>query len=96
MSTNSCPLCKRPLILGPSVDKHHLIPKSLGGKDVIEVHKICHQKIHSLFSERELLKNYNTIEKLLTHPDIINFVKWVQKKAPEYVDSNIRANRKKY
>lgn len=96
MKLDTCPLCRRDLVPGPSIDKHHLIPKSLGGKEVVVIHKICHQKIHSLFSERELLKIYNSIEKLRSHDDVQKFIQWVQKKAPEYVDLNITANRKKY
>jgi len=41
-----CPLCGRPLIRGDSVDEHHLIPKSQGGRDKYLIHKVCHQKIH--------------------------------------------------
>lgn len=96
MNTKNCPLCQRELIDGPSVDKHHLIPKSLGGKEVFLLHKICHRKIHSLFSERELKKQYNTFEALLKHEEIIKFVQWVQKKPAEFMDKNITANRKKY
>lgn len=96
MKLDTCPLCERLLIIGPSVDKHHLIPKSLGGKEVVLIHKICHQKIHSLFSERELLKTYNSIEKIKNHEDMKKFIQWVQKKSPEYLDLNITAKRKKY
>lgn len=90
-----CPLCGRDLIDGPSVDKHHLIPKLKGGKETVLIHKICHRKIHSLFTESELKNTYFSIEKLLEHPDIQIFVKWVQKKSPEFYDSNFQSNRRK-
>lgn len=81
-----CPICKRELIDGPSVDDHHLVPKTFGGKDKIQIHKICHRKIHSLLTERELQHVYNTVDALLGHEEIQKFVRWVSKKDPEYYD----------
>lgn len=96
MEAIKCPLCGRELGT-KKISKHHLIPKSKGGKytDTVMLHNICHQKIHSLFSEKELKRNYNTIEKLLTNEDMQKFVKWVAKKPPEFYDGNRSANRKK-
>ena len=79
-----CPLCNRVLIDGDSINEHHLLPKSLKGKEKIPVHKICHQKIHSLFTERGLFNYYHTIERLKEHPEIRKFIKWVQKQDPEF------------
>lgn len=98
-SSMKCPLCKRELIDGPSVDGHHLVPKTFGGKEVVILHKVCHHKIHSVFTERELLHDYNTIERLLQHEEIQKFVRWVRKKDPEYYDhskdTNTRNRRRK-
>ena len=79
-----CPLCNRPL--GTRIDKHHLKPKTFGGRDTFLIHKICHSKIHSVFSERELDKYYHTVERLLENEHIQNFVKWVSKKDPEFYE----------
>ena len=49
-----CPLCGRMLEPGPSVDDHHLVPRSQGGKTKTTIHRICHRKIHATLSEREL------------------------------------------
>lgn len=94
-TTNKCPICKRELIPGKSIDEHHLIPKTFKGKETILMHKICHQKLHATFTEREMYQFYNTIEALLSHPEIQKFVKWVRKKHPEYYDSNKETNRRK-
>ena len=59
------------------------------------LHKVCHAKIHSVFTESELARVYNTIEKLLEHPDIQKFVEWVKKKPPEFYESSKEANGKK-
>ena len=57
-----CPICNRMMIEGPSVDKHHFVPKSEGGVDTVFIHRVCHSKIHSLFTEKELAEEYNTPE----------------------------------
>ena len=81
-----CPLCGRELVGNKSVDKHHLIPRTFKGTETVIFHKICHRKLHSLFTEREMMKHYNTIEAILENEEIQKFVKWVIKKDPEYYD----------
>ena len=54
--STSCPICDRELG-NINVDKHHLVPKTRGGKDKFLIHKICHRKIHATFTEKELEKN---------------------------------------
>lgn len=90
-----CPICGRPMIQGPSVDEHHFIPKCKGGKEKQYLHKTCHRFIHSQFTESELSKVYNTPEKLLEVESIQNYVKWLKKKDPEFIDKIKTGNRKK-
>jgi hypothetical protein len=80
-----CPLCGRPLIPGPSIDEHHLTPRSQGGKDKHVVHKVCHRKIHQTFSEKQLARGYASWEALAAHPDIAAFITWVRKRPPEFL-----------
>lgn len=91
----NCPLCERIMIKGPSVDEHHFIPKSKGGKEKEYLHKTCHRFIHAQFTESELFRIYNTPEKLLAVDTIQNYMKWLQKKDPEFIDSIKTGNRKK-
>lgn len=78
-----CPICDR--VLGTiNVDKHHLVPKTHGGKEKFLVHKICHRKIHATFTEKELEKQYHTWAELRAHPEIEKFVLWVAKKPSDY------------
>lgn len=90
-----CPLCGRMLIPGPTVDEHHLVPKSKGGTAKTLIHKICHQKIHSLLSETTLAREYFTWEALKAHPELEKFIEWVQKRPADYVDKNRRAHSKR-
>ena len=80
-----CPLCNRELGT-EGIDRHHLVPKTFKGKELVTLHKICHRKIHATFTERELLSYYNTIERLLESEHIQEFVKWVSKKDPSFYD----------
>ncbi|MDQ2752842.1 MAG: HNH endonuclease [Bacteroidota bacterium] len=89
---NRCLLCGRRL--ADPCNRHHLLPLSKGvkGTHTILLHKICHDAIHSVFTEAELKNEYNTIEKLQQNAAIKQFVKWVRKKEPEYYD---KSNKKK-
>lgn len=91
----NCPLCGRPLVPGKSVDEHHLIPKSQGGRETHTMHRICHRKIHATFTEKELARNYSTWALLQSHEDITAFIMWVKKKAPEYYDNSVKAERRR-
>jgi len=88
---DNCPLCGRKL--DKSANEHHLVPKSKKGSDTITLHQICHNKIHSLIGEKELASYYNTIERLLEHEDIQNFVKWVQRKPIDYNDKAVMSKK---
>ncbi len=88
-----CPLCER--LLEPPFNRHHLLPLSKGGKGTttILLHKICHDKIHAVFTEMELKRYYHTIERLQGHEEIAAFIKWVSRKEPEYYDKSLRMKR---
>jgi hypothetical protein len=87
---NTCPLCCREL--APPYNKHHLMPLSKGGRGTptILLHKICHDKIHAVFTEMELKRFYHTIERIQQHESISNFIKWVQKKEPQFYDRSVK------
>lgn len=75
-----CPLCRRELVPGSTVNYHHLIPKAYGGKRRYAIHTVCHSKIHSLFTENELAVLYNSFESLREHPEIVKFIHWLARK----------------
>ena len=89
-----CPLCGRPLGT-VNIDRHHLVPRSFKGREQFPVHKICHRKIHSVLSERELLQHYHTWEALRAHPDIATFIAWVARKPPGFWASTATARSKR-
>jgi hypothetical protein len=85
-----CALCGRELIR--PFNKHHLLPLSKGGKNTptILLHKICHDKIHAVLTEKELKNYYHTIERLQQQEEIQKFIRWVQKKEPGFYDKSVR------
>lgn len=83
-----CQLCKREIEGRSSC--HHLVPVLKGGKngEKVKLHQVCHDKIHSLFTERELQIKYNTIERLLENDSVVTFVNWIHKKPNDFYDSS--------
>lgn len=90
----TCPICSREI--AQPANLHHLLPISRGGAGTptVLLHQVCHSKIHSLFSEKELARNYNTIEKILANEDIQQFVRFIRKQPPTYYDKNKRSKNK--
>ena len=88
-----CPLCTRPLA-GPC-NRHHLLPISEGGAGTTTVwmHKICHDKIHAVFTEKELKRYYHTVDRLRESEEIRRFLEWIVRKEPEYYDRTVRKKR---
>lgn len=86
-----CPLCDRPMVAGPSVNLHHLVPRRFKGREAITVHRICHDKIHAVLSEKDLRDRYHTVERLRAQPEIAAFRRWVAGKPPTFVDGHHRA-----
>ncbi len=90
-----CPICDRDMWEGPSVDKHHMVPKCKGGKETEYLHRICHRKIHSIWTEKELEREFNNSDKIREHEEIQKFIKFVSKKEPDFYDRNEQHKRKK-
>jgi len=90
--TDDCGLCERPL--GNRVERHHLVPRSKGGRETVLLHPVCHRKIHSVFREGELATAYNTLDKLREHPEISRFVKWVSRRPPDFHSRTARPRRR--
>lgn len=60
----------------------------------ILLHKICHNKIHAVFTETELKRHYNTIEKLQQNEEMQKFIKRLSNKEPEFYDKPAKGKRK--
>ena len=86
----TCALCEREV---KKTTVHHLTPKQkdrrrtrdkLADDDyTIELCRACHKQIHSLFTNNELKRDHNTLEKLKANEDVKKFVQWVRKRRVE-------------
>ena len=94
MDLDKCPICGRIMLEGSS-DRHHFVPKTFGGKETEFLHRICHRKIHSVFTERELLHEYHTVDAIMANDEMQKFVRWVKKKEPEFYDGSKDTNDRK-
>jgi hypothetical protein len=93
MEEKDCALCGR--TLAEPFNKHHLLPLSKGGKNTptILLHKICHDKIHSVFTETELKRYYHTMDRMKENQEVQRFLKWICKKEPGFYDRSARLKR---
>ena len=87
-----CPLCGRPLLDDASTDLHHPVPRSRGGREVAAMHRVCHQKIHSVFTEIELATTYHDWNALRAHPAMADFIRWIARKPPGFYDRSRTTN----
>ena len=87
-----CPICER-AIPDTQRDAHHLIPKSKGGTRTEFLHRICHRQIHALFTETELARQYNNVEALLRHPEMMRFVAWAKTKPDDFYERTHKSQR---
>ncbi|HET7478670.1 MAG TPA: hypothetical protein VFJ72_04040 [Rubrobacteraceae bacterium] len=85
-----CGLCGR---MVERRTRHHLIPRSRHGNKrvrrsfareelnrTVALCPACHRQIHRTLTEKDLEREYNTVEALLSHPDILRFVRWIERK----------------
>ncbi len=97
--TPVCPLCKRPIPSHAKQSQHHLIPKLKGGRGgpTVLLHQVCHNEIHATLTEAELARDFDTPEKLRTHPHLAKFVQWLEKKPADFhvrTQKSLRRRRK--
>ena len=86
-----CQLCRRITKLGTT--RHHLIPRTCHSKKwfrktftreelstTVDVCRDCHRAVHTLEpDEKELGRNYNTVELLTANPMISRYLTWIRK-----------------
>jgi 5-methylcytosine-specific restriction enzyme A len=89
--TSICALCEREV---SQVTKHHLIPKSEGGREVVKLCNACHTTLHSFFTNETLLKELHTIDSLRAEPEIARYLAWVRKQRDSRIQVKSRRDRR--
>lgn len=102
-----CALCDRE----ETLTRHHLIPRTRHHNKrnkrefaraavhaVVGLCRSCHSQVHQVLTEKQLEREFNTLEKLCAHPGIVAFAEWIQTKPDGFRavmrrSSTLRANR---
>ncbi len=91
----SCEICQRREV---PLTRHHLLPQSRhnkprfrreftraeGRERIAMLCPACHSCVHSLLTEKQLERDYNTIDSLRAHPQIQAFAAWLATKPPGF------------
>ena len=84
-----CAICQRE----ETLTRHHLIPRTrhhnkrnkrefdrVTVKVTVGICRPCHSQIHLLLTEKELEREWSSIDKLRTHSELMKFAGWIAKK----------------
>jgi Fe-S oxidoreductase len=99
--TGKCAICGRE----ETLTRHHLIPRvrhrnkrnkrefdRVTVKEVVGICRPCHSQIHQLFTEKDLERAYNSIDKLRAHPELAKFAAWISAKPRGFRAAMRRSN----
>ena len=86
-----CSLCERPV---QSTSRHHLVPREEGGRHgpTVDLCQPCHSSVHRFLSNRELARQYPTVEALRAADGLQIYLGWIRKQRVERI-VNRRARR---
>ncbi len=72
-----CALCRR---YGPDLPttRHHLIPEHRKTSPVVDLCPPCHDTVHALFTNDELIESYRTIEDLQSADRLQDYLDWIR------------------
>jgi len=71
---------------------------SQGGRalenNLVVMHRPCHDKVHAVFTEAQLARDFSTIQLLLANEDIANFAAWIRKRPINFSDGTMSLRRR--
>ena len=62
--------------------RHHVVPKSRGGTETVLLCRPCHKQVHALFTEKELERDFNTVDALLSAEAMQPWLRFIRKRKP--------------
>ena len=100
----NCAICGRE----ETLTRHHLIPRTRHHnkrnkreferavvRQIAGICRPCHTQIHALLSEKELEREFNTIEHLKAHRGVSKFAEWIATKPRGFKAATQRATERK-
>ncbi len=84
-----CGLCAREVA---ETSRHHLVPRVEGGRHgpTVELCQPCHSSVHRFLSNRELARQYATVEALRAAPELQTYLAWVKRGRVERIRNRRR------
>ena len=76
-----CPICEHEYARR-ELTRHHLIPKCRKGREIVLLCRSCHSMIHATWSEKELERNFPTLEALLDSDELRPWIRWIRRHRP--------------
>jgi hypothetical protein len=77
----ACPICWHDYGRD-EMTRHHLVPKSRKGREIVLLCRPCHKQIHAVFSEKQLERDYGSLERLLAAAQMQSWIRWIRKRKP--------------
>ncbi|TDN37211.1 HNH endonuclease [Hymenobacter sp. UV11] len=67
--------------------RHHLVPREEGGRygAIVELCQPCHSSVHRFLSNRELARQYPTVEALRAAEALQGYLGWISKNKVEKI-----------
>ena len=83
-TSEQCSLCERQVPPG-MITLHHLRPREKGGnaEHRTPLCRPCHKQLHAMFSNTDLARSLDSIERLRAAPQLQAFLRWIRKKKPD-------------
>ena len=72
-----CALCGRYGDALP-MERHHLVPEHRKESPVVMVCSPCHDQLHALFTNEELIEEYHTAQKLREADRMQSYLDWIR------------------
>jgi 5-methylcytosine-specific restriction endonuclease McrA len=79
-------MCGR-VVPGRLLTLHHTVPRERGGRAEhrVAMCRPCHKQVHALFTNKQLERELETVEKLRAAPELHAFLEWIRKQKPDRV-----------
>jgi 5-methylcytosine-specific restriction protein A len=79
-----CGLCERAV---QQTSRHHLVPREEGGRygDIVDLCQPCHSSVHRFLTNKELARQYSTVEALRGAEELQGYLGWIRKTRVEKI-----------
>ena len=83
-ASSGCALCQREV---QHTSRHHLVPREEGGRygDTVDLCQPCHSSVHRFLTNRELARQYPTVEALRAAEPLQGYLSWIRKNKVEKI-----------